>query len=342
MSSPSLLVTGASGPLLGDDEDDELLLDINQSELNIIDLDLQSSVLSINEHNNDQVAMVSVADNETPLAVEQHGNHLDVPYNHLHNASSSHDDSNYGEVYHHHGNSRENVTENQEIQEPNNLDEAEAQRMLEALVGVINNHGDMLSLENIVNAVNAQNMDDYLSIWHVQEDHNIQDHRHDNSNQLQVARHQMLEERQNEEINHGQQVARIPSVENQEAPIAENHDNPQDDLLVIVQNNIQELNDVIDHHDDAMVVDFNEDANRRVVREENHIIEYGNFNVDDADEMFDINGNRVIDHHGDEAVFDLRDVLNRDGAGVAVPSLDLNIDPGEDPGKNEKENLKQK
>ena len=174
-------------------------------------------------------------------------------------------------------------------------EEAEAQRMLEVLVDYINDHGELVSLENLLGAVNVNNMDDYLSVWHVQQQ---QPTHHQDNSVWQAANN----------IPH--QPPPAGDVEDQDEQRL-HHGNQDDDLIVVIENH---LDDVINYHDN-LVVDVDDDANRRVVVHQNDDI------ILDPDVMRE---EVVADHHGDEAVFDLGELLHIDGA-VAVPPLDLAV-----------------
>ena len=173
-------------------------------------------------------------------------------------------------------------------------EEAEAQRMLEVLVDYINDHGELVSLENLLGAVNVNNMDDYLSVWHVQQQQQ-QPHHQDNS-VWQAANN----------IPHQPQPA--GDVEDQDEQRL-HHGNQDDDLIVVIENH---LDDVINYHDN-LVVDVDDEANRRAVVHQNDDI------ILDRDVMREA---VVADHHADEAVFDLGELLHIDVA-AAVPPLDL-------------------
>ena len=172
-------------------------------------------------------------------------------------------------------------------------EEAEAQRMLEVLVDYINDHGELVSLENLLGAVNVNNMDDYLSVWHVQQQ---QQPHHQDNNVWQAANN----------IPHQPQPAGVAEDRDEQRL---HHGNQDDDLIVVIENHLE---DVINHHDN-LVVDVDDDANRRVVVHQNDDI------ILDHDVMREA---VVADHHGDEAVFDLGELLHIDVA-AAVPLLDL-------------------
>ena len=171
-------------------------------------------------------------------------------------------------------------------------EEAEAQRMLEVLVDYINDHGELVSLENLLGAVNVNNMDDYLSVWHVQQQ---QPHHQDNS-VWQAAN------------NIPNQPPPAGDVEDQDEQRL-HHGNQDDDLIVVIENH---LDDVMNYHDN-LVVDVDDDANRRVVVHQNDDIILDHDVIREA---------VVADHYADEAVFDLGELLHIDVA-AAVPPLDL-------------------
>ena len=189
----------------------------------------------------------------------------------------------------------------EEVEAPR--EEDEAQRMMEALVDFINHHEEVVSLENLLGAVNVNNMDDYLSVYHVQQQQ--QPDHHDNNSVWQAANN----------MPHQAPVAGVIEERDDQRPHPGNVD---DDLIVVIENH---LDDVIDYHDN-LVVDVDDDANRRVVVHQNDNI------ILDHDVMREA---VVADHHGDEAVFDLDELL--DGA-ADVPRLDLAVaeDPAFDAG----------
>ena len=383
---PANDVIGAVGPLPGED-DNHTLLDVCQSELNITDNYLYRPDRQRSHHDdNNEAAMLDIFVNDAcsssqgddqhrmdtsdtdafnigSTAQDVNGTHMDVATDRTHGDGSNYSNGgpSGGERHPYNredaevNNNVEDAIENEEtvgdVDQSLFIEDAGAQRMLDVFMNILNNDGELISFENLIGAVNVQNVDDYLSSWQRQHGDRDREEIFQQRNQIrgdgrdmeaarQVAGEETLEERRyddhvplwhiiqnssnddqineeriSERMNEEQLFARIPEAnENREAQLHRNLDSNDNNLLVVYQNNIQPINNISDHHDNA-VYDVSDDADGRVV-----VLN----DMDNSDVIHD-EENDLFDPNGNGAEFDLREFLNQEAA-VVVPRLALGGD----------------